>query len=570
MIYTLTTGYNLQLVTISILVAILASYTALDLSERVNAAQGQAQIGWLICGAATMGIGIWSMHFIGMLALRLPIAIHYNFWMVLASILPAVMASGLALFVMSRPFAWLPLLGGSFLMGSGIASMHYLGMAAMHIPASITYDLQVATFSVAIAIAISFIALLIVFRLREDRSLNHFRHKILSAIVMGAAIPTMHYTGLAAASFTSRTDMERSMLVNSENSALLAATVSIGTLIVLGGALLTSFFDRRLLASQESERQTQAQAQQLRESEAHLRQQTQELQATMQVLNQTQAQLVQSEKMSVLGQLVAGIAHEINNPVNFIHGNLPHVQNYARDLLRLLALYQQQYPDSSTEIQSLAAEIDLDFLQKDLIKTIDSMKVGTDRIRQIVLSLRNFSRIDESDCKAADIHEGLDNTIMILQHRLKAKKDRPEIAIIREYDYNLPLVECYPGQLNQVFMNILTNAIDALEEQHHKQSNHPTKGDSDRQGQITIRTSTIDSRWVQIDIADNGSGIPEAIQPKIFDPFFTTKPAGKGTGMGMSISYQIVKAKHHGEITCMSTPDLGTEFAIKIPICSDR
>ncbi|PZO36537.1 MAG: hypothetical protein DCF19_21175 [Pseudanabaena frigida] len=567
MLHTLTTGYNLQLVVISVLIAILASYTALDLAGRVNAAQGKAKIGWLISGAATMGIGIWSMHFIGMLAFRLPISVHYNFWIVLASIIPAIAASGLALFLVSRPtLDWLPLLGGSLIMGGGIATMHYLGMAAMHTEAVITYDLRIVILSVVIAIAISFVALLLFFRLRDDDALKQTHKKILSAILMGAAIPTMHYTGLAAASFASMPNAELSELQTSENTTLLAATVGIGTLIILGVALLASLFDRRLAASKESERQTQVQAEQLRESEAQLRKQTQELQRTMQALSRTQTQLVQSEKMSILGQLVAGIAHEINNPVNFIHGNLPHVQNYAQDLLRFIKLYQHHYPEAIADIQNLADEIDLEFLQKDLLKTIQSMNVGTERIRQIVLSLRNFSRIDEAECKAVNIHEGIDNTIMILQHRLKANQDRPAIEVFKQYDASLPLVSCYPGQLNQVFMNILSNAIDALEEFRLKQI---SQGNEDYRSQITVRTSLIDSQWIQIEIADNGSGIPEEVQPKIFDPFFTTKPAGKGTGMGMSISYQIITEKHYGKLTCFSTLGEGSEFTIKIPIYCD-
>lgn len=564
MLHTLNTGYNLQLVVLSVLIAILASYTALDLAGRINAAQGRAQIGWLFSGAATMGIGIWSMHFIGMLAFRLPISVNYNFWIVLVSVAPAMIASGLALFLVSRPVLdWLSLFGGGLFMGGGIVSMHYLGMAAMHLPAVITYDLKIVAFSVLIAIAISFVALLLVFRLRNDDAFQQTRQKVLSSIIMGLAIPIMHYTGLAAASFVAMPNVELSSLTTPENSELLTATVTIGTLIVLGVALLTAFFDRRLSASQESERQTQAQAEQLRASEAQLRQQTEELQKTMQALSRTQTQLVQSEKMSILGQLVAGIAHEINNPVNFIHGNLPHVQNYSQDLLQLIKLYQQNYPNAIADIQNFADEIDLDFVQQDLMKTIKSMQVGTERIRQIVLSLRNFSRIDEAECKAVDIHEGIDNTIMILQHRLKANNDRPAIQVVRKYDNALPLVSCYPGELNQVFMNILSNAIDALEEFNLQKPSHQS---SDRHSQITVRTLCIESQWVQIEIADNGSGIPEEIQPRIFDPFFTTKPAGKGTGMGMSISYQIVTEKHHGKLTCFSKLGEGSEFVIKIPI----
>ncbi len=288
----------------------------------------------------------------------------------------------------------------------------------------------------------------------------------------------------------------------------------------------------------------------------------QELTATLQELQRTQVQLVQAEKMSSLGQLVAGIAHEINNPVNFIHGNLRHVQEYTQNLMGLVHLYQTYYPNSIQEIQAELEAIDLEFLQEDLPKIINSMKMGTDRICQIVLSLRNFSRMDESELKAVDIHEGIDSTLMILQHRLKNKPKSSAIAVIKNYG-KLPLVECYPGRLNQVLMNVLVNAIDAIEEFNHQRQDQENKTSSD---QIIICTSAIDSQWVQIAISDNGIGISAEIQQHIFNPFFTTKPVGKGTGMGMSISYQIITKNHHGTLKCLSTPGEGTEFVIQVPI----
>jgi signal transduction histidine kinase len=266
--------------------------------------------------------------------------------------------------------------------------------------------------------------------------------------------------------------------------------------------------------------------------------------------------------MSILGQLVARVAHEINNPVNFIHGNLDYVQEYTQDLLAFVQLYQQYNPNPAPEIQTFAEDMDLEFLQEDLPKMLSSMKVGTDRIRQIVLSLRNFSRIDEAEFKSVDIHEGIDSTLMILQHRLKAKPEQPEIEVMKDYGI-VPLVECYAGQLNQVFMNILVNAIDALEENNVKRTYQEIE---ENPSQIKIRTSVVNSTWLEVAIADNGVGISQEFQQRIFDPFFTTKPIGKGTGMGMSISYQIITQKHGGKLECCSNSGKGAEFIIQIPL----
>ncbi|MCC5653909.1 HAMP domain-containing protein [Nostoc sp. XA013] len=298
------------------------------------------------------------------------------------------------------------------------------------------------------------------------------------------------------------------------------------------------------------------------ELEDRVEERTTELKNALEELQRTQSQVVQSEKMSSLGQLVAGVAHEINNPVNFIHGNLAHVQEYTQDLLALMQLYQEHNSNPAPEIQIAVEEMDLEFLQEDLPKMLSSMKVGTDRIRQIVLSLRNFSRTDEAEFKSVDIHEGIDSTLMILQHRLKAKPEQPEIEVTKDYAI-VPLIECYAGQLNQVFMNILVNAIDALEESNAKRTYQEIK---DNPSRIKIRTSVVNSTWVEVAIADNGVGISKEFQQRIFDPFFTTKPIGKGTGMGMSISYQIVTEKHGGKLECFSTAGEGTEFIIQVPL----
>ncbi len=313
---------------------------------------------------------------------------------------------------------------------------------------------------------------------------------------------------------------------------------------------------------EQSALQAQEHAQQLGASEAQLNQKAQALQQSLQELQSIQVQLVQSEKMSSLGQLVAGIAHEINNPISFIHGNLNPLDHHTQELLNVVKLYQQHYPDPVSDIQVMAEEIDLEFLQEDLTKIITSMKIGTDRICQIVLSLRNFSRMDEAAVKSVSIHEGIDSTLMILQHRLNPHSNSPAIEVIKDYG-SLPPVECYPGQLNQVFMNLLANAIDTIEEDRAQRT---FQENNDRPSQITIQTSVLDNQWVEISIADNGKGIPQQIQNRIFDPFFTTKEVGKGTGMGLSISYQIITENHYGKLECLSNPNQGTKFSIQIPI----
>ncbi len=329
--------------------------------------------------------------------------------------------------------------------------------------------------------------------------------------------------------------------------------------------------------------QIQKQSEALRQSSQREREKAQELELTLGELRRTQAQLIQTEKMSSLGQMVAGVAHEINNPVSFIQCNLTPAREYFQDLLRLIELYQQTYPNPTPDIQQLASEIDLDFLVEDWSKLMDSMQVGAERIEEIVRSLRNFSRLDESELKPVDIHEGIENTLFILQHRLRAEgvsvahSDseqgasvgkgsvlRPEIKVIKDYG-QLPLVTCYASQLNQVFMNLLSNAIDALETQATPRVITIRTRVVRRPEQRTTDNGQRTTDFVVIRIADNGPGMSEKVRQKIFDPFFTTKPIGSGRGLGLSISYQIVVDKHGGQLTCDSVPGQGAEFVIKLP-----
>lgn len=306
-----------------------------------------------------------------------------------------------------------------------------------------------------------------------------------------------------------------------------------------------------------------------------------QLATALEDLQEAQTHLIQSEKMSALGQLVAGIAHEINNPVNFIYGNLLHASEYTDDLLDLIQLYREFDPHPTSIIENKINEIDFDFLIEDLPKMLASMKVGAERIRQIVLSLRNFSRIEQTEMKAVDIHDGIDSTLMILHHRLKAKPDRPAIQIVTKYG-KIPPVECYAGQLNQVFMNVLSNAIDALEEFARLRQTADIEAPPSH---IIIKTELIESEtsadlntpeknmiapFVRIKISDNGPGIPPSVRDRIFEPFFTTKEIGKGTGMGLSISHQIVVEKHGGNFICLSEPGQGTDFLIELPLSQSQ
>ncbi|MEM9213737.1 MAG: MHYT domain-containing protein [Cyanobacteria bacterium P01_F01_bin.150] len=897
---TLISDYNGYLILLSIAIAGLAAYTTLDLVNQVTITSGRPRIIWLLSGAITMGTGIWSMHFIGMLALQMPMTVRYDVYAVLLSVLPAILASGLSLWCVSKAEIGIKRLTvSSLLLASGIVAMHYVGMAAMRLNAVIRYSPKLVASSILIAIAVAWVGLYLAIALRREKAVPILWQKMLAACIMGAAIPIMHYTGMAAAQFIPLDAQYQSETLQSADNALtLTVAITIGSAVLLGLTVLTAVYERRLsvqalytkaiqesqeylqsilqgvqvgvvvvegkhrikvsnqavlellnlsteaelqtiwqravqsndqcqanqpdkhtggkileqqmrslrpilrqaashlplqnaivyldaeakaktallvnavslasdksdasqtiytfsdiseqkqieaslqkseihartLASQEtlfsqianrirrslnlsdtlqtavcevrkffntdraliyqfdahwqgkvvwedvaepwlptlgqfadncfpetcleryrnghirtidnvanerlspehqeflqklqvkanlivpimvSDRlwglliihqcdkprswaefegkllhrlaiqlgiaiqqaelyaqaeqnavRAQLQTEQLKASEKELRQQVEARQKALQELQQLQMQLVQSEKMSLLGQLVAGVAHEINNPVNFVHGNIAYVKNYSQDLFRLLQLYQTHYPNPDSAIEEELESIELEFLQKDLPKTLMSMQNGTERIRQIVLSLQNFSRMDEADVKEVDIHEGIDSTLQILQHRLNKKAGVSQINIIRNYT-EVPKITCHPGKLNQVFMNILSNAIDALESVDDNQV-YPRE--------ITIQTSLIsdnasfnqhhqlDKDLVQIEIANNGPSIPIHIQERIFEPFFTTKPAGKGTGLGMSISHQIITELHNGQLKCISNANNITKFLIQLPL----
>ncbi|MBN4006155.1 response regulator [Nostoc sp. LPT] len=303
------------------------------------------------------------------------------------------------------------------------------------------------------------------------------------------------------------------------------------------------------------------------------------LQQALDNLKASQVQQIQNEKMVALGQLVAGLAHEINNPISFIYGNLQYAGQYVEDLINIIEVYQQEYPKPTPKIQQIAKDLDLNFIIKDLQNLIGAMYRGSDRIREIVLALQHFSRHDEAEIKRVNIHEDIENTLVMLQHRLREAADRPAIVVVKDYG-NLPLVTCYASELNQVFMHLLNNAIDAIEEGMRNQ--FPEEGMGNEEWgmgnqsstpysllptlQIRIHTEVTDLNLVKIAIADNGLGIEESLRSRLFDPFFTTKPVGKGSGLGLSISYQIIVQKHRGNISCTSSAGKGAEFVIEIPV----
>lgn len=294
-----------------------------------------------------------------------------------------------------------------------------------------------------------------------------------------------------------------------------------------------------------------------KELERRVVERTSELSAALEQLKKTQLQLVQNEKMSSLGQLMAGIAHEINNPVGFIYSNINHIYEYYKDLLELIKLYQNYYPEPHADIVAKSEDIDLEFIETDFPKIVISLKIGAERIRNLVLSLKTFCRSDEAELKSVDIHEGIESTLLILQHQLTNQG----IKIVREYG-KLPWVECYPSQLNQVFLHLLSNAIDAV-------SPRKDNGSHLKNPTIQICTEMVSLDGIRVKIIDNGVGIAPEVQKQIFNPFFSTKPVGNGTGLGLSISYQIIVEQHKGSLECMSVPGHGAEFALEIPILQE-
>ncbi|MFA8330124.1 histidine kinase [Burkholderia ubonensis] len=573
--------YHPSLVLLSLVIATLASYTALDLAAFISLLdKPRLRRAWLGGGAAAMGTGIWSMHFVGMLAFSLPIPLGYDLVATGVSLAIAVLVSYFALNVVTRAaLTRSRLLAGGVLMGGGIAGMHYTGMAAMQMQPGIRYDPALFAASIGIAVLASTAALWLAQALRTRHAGFAIARRVGAATLMGIAISGMHYTAMAAAHFAPDA---RCGAANGIDTPWLATTVALFTLAILIVTLMISRFDartmflrgitdmledlvqvrtaeleqalRRYELTTETLQRTRAhmarEIEERKAAQARLEQEKDEQRRLLHELEETHVQLLQSEKLASIGQLAAGVAHEINNPIGFVSANLNTLKTWVRGLLDVVAAHEAALPrhDAETRVALTAAgrAADIDYIRGEIATLIDESIDGTMRVRRIVQDLRDFSRPGSDEWSVVDIHAGLESTLNVVHNELKYKAD-----VVREYG-DVPHVECLPSQLNQVFMNLLVNAAQAI----------PGRG------VITIRT-TSDGDHVTIAISDTGNGMPPDVMRRIFDPFFTTKPVGQGTGLGLSVSHGIVE-RHRGVIDVTSEPGRGSTFSIRLPIRHER
>ncbi len=643
--------YNLALVGLSYIVAVAASYTALELSRRVSHSKGSAATAWLAAGAFSMGVGIWTMHFIGMLAFSLPMEFGYDVGITVLSLLVGIGASAFAIFVASRRHNNLWKIGLSgLLLGAGIASMHYTGMAAMEMEAAIVYDVRIVAISVAIAVVAACAALWIMFTLIETQSRYLGLMKLGAGLIMGIAICGMHYTGMAAASYEPM--MASATASTPGDNTWLAATMAGMALMILGFTHLTIFFDRRLRMEQEHSEKAEQEKVRLSEvldgssneiyffdSESHrfinfnrgaldnLGYTAEELKAMtplelkpdftvasfnemlrplregekkeqlfetrhrrkdgseyfvqvhMQMSRITEpplfvaiitdvterrdleSQLMQAKKMESIGQLAAGIAHEINTPAQFVGDNTRFVQDAFKDLIELNANFQRLYaaakddavtPELLDEVAASMEAADVEFLSDEVPTAIDQSLDGISRISNIVRAMKEFSHPGGKDFETTDLNNAITNTITVASNEWKYLAD-----VETDLADDLPSVMCFQQEINQVILNLIVNAAHAIES---------GRGEgSDEKGVIHIATRA-GSDDVEITISDTGCGIPDEIIDRVFDPFFTTKEVGKGTGQGLAMAYKTIVDKHRGTLSMDSKVGEGTTFTIRLPI----
>lgn len=643
-------SYNLWLVALSYLVAVVASYTALELASRVAHARGAAR-GWLAAGAISMGIGIWTMHFIGMLAFSLPMAFQYDVGITLLSLLVGIAAAAFAISVASRKSNSIAqILLSGLVLGAGIAAMHYTGMAAMEMDATIVYDLKIVALSVLIAVAAACAALWIMFTLIENRSRYLLLLKFGAALVMGIAICGMHYTGMVAADYLPAGDVMA--MDHSGDHAWLASTIAAMTLVILGFTHLTLFFDRRLQMQQLQSEKAEQEKVQLSElldessneiyffdSESHrfvrvnrgaldnlgytaeeIRTMTPldlksdfdvasfndllrplrngernellfetrhrrkdgseyPIQVHLQLSRRTEppmfvaiitdiaqrkdleSQLMQAQKMQSIGQLAAGIAHEINTPAQFVGDNTRFVQDAFKDLIELSNSFRKLYsaarnneisPELLDEVASSMEAADVEFLTDEVPTAIDQSLDGISRISNIVRAMKEFSHPGGKEFEAMDLNSAVRNTITVASNEWKYVAD-----IETELADSLPPVMCFQQEVNQVILNLIVNAAHAIEAGRDE--------NSDEKGVIRITTRAAETD-VEVAISDTGCGIPDDIRERIFEPFFTTKEVGKGSGQGLAMAYATIVDKHQGQLLVDSTPGKGTTFTVRLPL----
>ncbi|MBF3810163.1 histidine kinase [Burkholderia pseudomallei] len=544
--------FNLPLVALSLAIATLASYTALDLSALITLLdQPRMRRAWLAGGAAAMGTGIWAMHFVGMLAFSLPIPLGYDFGHTFASLAIAVVVSYFALNAVTRAALTRERLAiGGVLMGLGIAGMHYTGMSALRMQPAIAYDFTLFVASIAIAIGASTTALWIAHRLSNENEPRVLMKRIAAAGVMGLAISGA-WLGATIALFTV-TILSATLVVSrfdARTAFLRGMTDALEELVAkrtseLEGALRQ--YERTTHVLQRTRRKMEQEIDERKAAQARLEHEKDEQRRLIRRLEETHVQLLQSEKLASIGQLAAGVAHEINNPIGFVNANLNTLRSWVQGLLDVIAVQEALTgtlaADARAPLAAVARDIDLDYVRGDILALIDESIDGAMRVRRIVCDLRDFSRPSGDAWAFADLHASLESTLNVVHNELKYKAD-----IVREYGV-LPLVECNAAQLSQVFMNLLVNAAQSI-------GTH---------GTITIRT-THDGDTVSISIADTGAGIPEDAIGRIFDPFFTTKPVGQGTGLGLSISHGIVE-HHGGRIDVESHVGRGSTLTVTLPV----